>query len=70
MPSKFDRCVRKVEKKGEVRNPYAVCRAALKKGNPNGGETMNYQPIITTAARTRTPTTILYNRPNFSSQMV
>ena len=29
-PAKFDRCVRKVEAKGGVRNPYAVCNAALK----------------------------------------
>jgi hypothetical protein len=30
MPAKFDRCVRKV--KGKVRNPFAVCQAAMKKG--------------------------------------
>ncbi len=70
MPSKFDRCIRKVERSGSARNPYAVCRAALNKGNPNGGETMMYQPKITTEARHRTPNTILYNRPNFSSRMV
>lgn len=31
MPSKLERCVKKVKKKGKVRNPYAVCKAALKK---------------------------------------
>lgn len=30
MPSKFDRCVRDVSKRGGARNPYAVCRAAIK----------------------------------------
>jgi hypothetical protein len=25
MPAKYDRCVRKVRKKGKVKNPYAVC---------------------------------------------
>lgn len=32
MPTKFDRCVKKVKRKGGVRNPYAVCKAAMKKG--------------------------------------
>ena len=32
MPKKLDRCVKKVSKKGNVDNPWAVCQAALKKG--------------------------------------
>lgn len=30
MPAKLDRCVRKVKAKGGVRNPHAVCNAALR----------------------------------------
>jgi hypothetical protein len=29
MPKKFDRCVRKVKRRGGRVNPYAVCTAAL-----------------------------------------
>lgn len=29
MPEKLERCVDKVEKKGKVRNAWAVCKAAL-----------------------------------------
>ncbi|MBA7597089.1 hypothetical protein ES703_04084 [subsurface metagenome] len=29
MPEKLERCVRKVKKKGDVRNAWAVCKAAL-----------------------------------------
>jgi hypothetical protein len=29
MPEAFDRCVRKVKAKGQVDNPYAVCRASM-----------------------------------------
>ena len=29
MPEKLERCVRKVKKKGGVRNAWAVCKAAL-----------------------------------------
>jgi len=32
MPAKFDRCVRKVRASGSAKNPYAVCRAALRRG--------------------------------------
>ena len=32
MPAKLDRCVKKVKRKGDVDNPFAVCNAALKKG--------------------------------------
>jgi hypothetical protein len=32
-PAKFDRCVRDVKKKGKARNAYAVCKAAMSKGN-------------------------------------
>lgn len=31
MPAKEDRCVRHLTAKGKVRNPRAVCKAALKK---------------------------------------
>jgi len=31
MPAKLDRCVKKVKKKGKVRNAWAVCKAAFKK---------------------------------------
>jgi len=31
MPAKEERCVRKVKAKGNVRNPWAVCKASLKK---------------------------------------
>ena len=31
MPAKEDRCVAKLKAKGKVRNPHAVCKAALKK---------------------------------------
>ena len=29
MPAAFDRCVKKVKRKGGVSNPYAVCRASM-----------------------------------------
>ncbi len=29
MPASFDRCVKQVKAKGEVKNPHAVCRAAM-----------------------------------------
>ena len=29
MPEKLERCVKKVEKKGDVRNAWAICKAAL-----------------------------------------
>lgn len=29
MPKKFDRCVKKVTRKGGVDNPYAICTAAV-----------------------------------------
>jgi hypothetical protein len=29
MPEKLERCVRKVKKKGGVKNEWAVCKAAL-----------------------------------------
>ena len=35
MPKKFDRCVKKVRKKSPNVNPYAVCRAAMKKKRKN-----------------------------------
>lgn len=45
MPAKFERCVKKVQKRGGVANVYAVCTAAGtrgkrngKKRNPAGGE--------------------------------
>jgi len=32
MPKKFDRCVKKLKKKkNSVKNPYAVCMAAMKR---------------------------------------
>jgi len=31
MPKKLDRCVRKLKRKGGVKNPWAVCKAAMKK---------------------------------------
>jgi len=31
MPAKLDRCVRKLKRKGGVKNPWAVCQAALSK---------------------------------------
>jgi len=31
MPSKLERCVRKVKAKGSAFNPWAVCKAALNK---------------------------------------
>jgi len=31
MPAKLDRCVKKVKAKGGVKNPWAVCKASLKK---------------------------------------
>ena len=31
MPSKLDRCVRKVKAAGTAMNPWAVCKAALQK---------------------------------------
>lgn len=36
MPPKFDRCVKKVKRKGRVKNPHAVCTVALKKGKKSG----------------------------------
>lgn len=32
MPKKLERCVKKVKAKGGVREPWAVCVAAMKKG--------------------------------------
>ena len=32
MPKKLDRCVRKVKKQKGLKNPYAVCKATMKKG--------------------------------------
>lgn len=29
MPSKFDRCVKAVKKRGGVKNPYAICMASV-----------------------------------------
>lgn len=31
MPKKLDRCVKQVKKKSKKYNPYAVCKASLKK---------------------------------------
>lgn len=31
MPKKFDRCVKKVKKQSPNVNPYAVCKASMKK---------------------------------------
>jgi hypothetical protein len=33
MPKKLDRCVEKLKKQGNVKNPYAICQSSLKKGN-------------------------------------
>lgn len=42
MPAKFDRCVKKVSaslrRRGEVGNPFAICRAALKKASRKARE--------------------------------
>lgn len=41
MPSKFDRCVRSVKRRGTARNAYAVCNAQLygRRANPMGDGT-------------------------------
>lgn len=31
MPTKLERCVKAVRKKGRVRSPYAVCKASIMK---------------------------------------
>ena len=36
MPKKLERCVRKVRKQKGVKNPYAICRASLKKKKKYG----------------------------------
>jgi hypothetical protein len=33
MPAKLDRCVRKVESQGTVRNPWTVCVAAIRRAD-------------------------------------